>query len=478
MTPYELVRSRYNFPFELYPSFQIPAVNELAPLPRSALWWEPGLGKTAGSTHCALYKLEMECDVVLCILPPILITLWQRWLARISRKDGSPLKVVDYRGSPARRAKLKLEGDFILMSIQIFKRDYDRIHSELFGRKVHVLVDEAHCLKDVGTSNYKTVRDFTMDTSLQLLTGTPLNNPMDAYAYIKFTAPSIYRNLNQFNQTHIYKVDFFNKPTEYRNLDLLSENLLVNADRKTKEDVLTDLPECTVVPMEYNLAPAHMTLYRRLVDEQLLKFDDGAKLDLTSAQSLMHALGQVIAQYSYFSQDETKVSATFELIDEVLEELGGKKLILFANYRRTNQEIAKRYNCPGVWGEVSPAEKQRALDRFIEDPECKVITMMPASGGVGVDGLQAVCSDILYVEPPVSVSQLTQSLSRVHREGQKQAVTVRLAVATGTIQEYVAQRLAEKEALVNPVQLSKAVLKDALLGKASKATESRQTEEV
>ena len=42
--PYDLVRERFEFPFELYPSFQVPAVNALAPLPKSALYWEQGLG--------------------------------------------------------------------------------------------------------------------------------------------------------------------------------------------------------------------------------------------------------------------------------------------------------------------------------------------------------------------------------------------------------------------------------------------------
>ena len=90
--------------------------------------------------------------------------------------------------------------------------------------------------------------------------------------------------------------------------------------------------------------------------------------------------------------------------------------------------------------------------------------MQPSSGGVGVEGFQTVCQDIVYIEPPVSVSQLTQSLSRIHREGQKKPVTVRLCIATGTIQKYVTDRLADREALVNPLQLSKAVLKSALLG--------------
>jgi superfamily II DNA or RNA helicase len=152
MSPYESVRSAYDFPFELYP-FQVDATNELAPDQRSGLYLDPGLGKTAVSTHCALYKKVP----VLCVLPPILVTGWSRWLQKVTRKDGSKLDILCYHGSPKQRAEMNLIGhDFVLMSIQIFKRDIERIEREMGQIDLHIILDEAHCIKDVGTANYKT----------------------------------------------------------------------------------------------------------------------------------------------------------------------------------------------------------------------------------------------------------------------------------------------------------------------------------
>ena len=466
LPPYDLVREHFDFPFDLYP-FQVEAVNDLAPRPRTGVYLQPGLGKTAVSTHCALYQLMYSVDAVIAVLPPILITQWKRWLEKVTYKDGRPLDVVAYRGTPKQRAALRLDATFTLMSIQIFKRDYEHITRKTLYRKLFVLVDEAHCIKDVGTDNYKKVRDYAYGQSIQLLTGTPLNNPLDAYAYVKTVAPSVYRNLAQFERTHVKSRDFFNKPTEYQNLDLLRDNLLVNSVLKTKEDVLTDLPECIISQIDYELDKKHMALYKQLVNEQLLLLPDGEKIDATSVQRLLHSMGQIIMQWHHFAQDESLKSAGYDVVEEVIEELGGKKLIVFANYKRTNQSLVDRLGCHGIWGDTSAKDKEKHWDEFLNDPECKIIVLNPIAAGIGLDGAQHVCQDCLYVEPPIAVSHWTQSLSRIHREGQRKVVTVRMAVALGTIQQKQVRSLSDKEALVNPVQGSKAELRAALFGEAA-----------
>jgi superfamily II DNA or RNA helicase len=88
MTPHDLVLHHFEFPFPLR-EYQSDAVNELAPLDRTGLYLEPGLGKTAVSTFCALYKLIMgQAETVLAIMPPLLVDQWAAWLSKIKRKEG------------------------------------------------------------------------------------------------------------------------------------------------------------------------------------------------------------------------------------------------------------------------------------------------------------------------------------------------------------------------------------------------------
>lgn len=470
MTPHDLVMQHYRLPFTMRP-FQVEDVNDLAPRRGTGLYLEPGLGKTVVATVCALYKMLVgEVDQILVIVPPFLVAQWARWLSRIEPIDKPPLRVSRYQGTPAQRKAVPLNADFLLMGIQIFRKDFCvRIplpgggvmwegRSPVPGVRLHTILDEGHAIKDVGSGIYHCYRDLVEGQSHQILTGTPLNVPEDGYAYINLVAPGTYRNLLHFNQTHVVAVDNFKKPCEYQNLDLLHDNMRINAVRRTKEQVLQDLPECIVTDIEYELDQKHYDLYRKLVTNKLLELKDGEKMDATQVNVLYHALGQIVCQWHHFGQDDKLKSRIYELIGGVLDELGDKKLIVFSNYQRTNEAVTRYFKCEGIWGQVSPKQKQRALDRFLDDPKCRIIAMHPRSAGEGVDGCQHVCQDVLYAEPPITPSHFVQSLSRVHREGQTRSVTVRLGVARGTMQRHLVNLLTEKEALVMPIQGSAVML--------------------
>jgi len=460
--PYEVVKSHFTLPFELYP-FQQDIVNVLSPLPRAGYYAQPGTGKTAMSTASALYKkLKGTSEVAVVTMPPILIKTWARWLARIPG-----IKVTQYLGTPKARAAIKLDGDFILMSIQIFKIDHVRIMAEL-GHKPRVLiVDEATAIKSVASDNYKKTREFADDQELMLLTGTPLSSPADAYAYCKLIAPTIYRNLRTFENVHVEERDFFNKPTKWQNLDLLADNMRVNAVRVYKRDVLKDLPPITYTPIFYDLSPDHARLYKRLADDQVLKLKDGGKIDATQATALYHALQQIIINFDVFAQDDTLLSAGYDIIEEVMDEIAGGKLVIFASYRMTNRGLVKRlakYNAVAAYGDLTSVQQARNIEQFISDPACRILIAQPISAGYGVDGLQAVCSDALFLEEPVVPRDFEQACDRLSREGQRHGVNVRIAIALKTCQVRLHNNLLAKDALVNSVQGSYQDLRDAIFG--------------
>ena len=139
----DTVRKTYTFPFEFFP-YQDETVAELGPLPRAGYYLDPGTGKTAVSTASALYRKLTRGAQAIVAMPPILLDGWARWLASIK----PDLKVTIYRGSPKKRQALDLSADFILVSLAIFKLDFDRFDAYFRNKPCVFILDEFHQIED------------------------------------------------------------------------------------------------------------------------------------------------------------------------------------------------------------------------------------------------------------------------------------------------------------------------------------------
>jgi SNF2 family DNA or RNA helicase len=151
-----------------------------------------------------------------------------------------------------------------------------------------------------------------------------------------------------------------------------------------------------------------------------------------------------------------------------MDELGDKKLVVFTNYRMTNELLkahtAAKYNGRVLYGGMVHKQQQAALDTFVDDPSCRVLTLQIQAGGMGIDNLQSVCSDVLFLEFPTVPAHVYQALSRIHRDGQKEKVNVRIAIAEKTLQVRKFETLMDNDQLVNRVIRNIADLRAAIFG--------------
>ena len=108
------------------------------------------------ATAIALWKRQQGENQTMVLMPPILVRQWKNWIDSLN----GPITALMYKGTPAARQKLDLNHDFLLMSIQIFKKDYERLLEWFANRPVTLIVDEAVSIKNPGSANYKAVRDF------------------------------------------------------------------------------------------------------------------------------------------------------------------------------------------------------------------------------------------------------------------------------------------------------------------------------
>jgi len=95
-------------------------------------------------------------------------------------------------------------------------------------------------------------------------------------------------------------------------------------------------------------------------------------------------------------------------------------------------------------GDVPSPKRGALVERFFDDPNCKVFLSTDA-GGVGLN-LQAA-SLVVNLDLPWNPAVLGQRIARAHRHGQKQPVNVVNLIAQGTIEERMLDTLAAKRAV-------------------------------
>jgi SNF2 family DNA or RNA helicase len=445
---------------------QIEDIHRLVEFGRALADLPVGFGKTGIGTYSALM---LDPDVTLIIMPPILLVQWRKWLESI---PGAGL-VIPYTGAPKERKQLPiLKAKWILASYGMYRNDFEYLSKTLQNKIVLVIVEEAQEMKNHNSKLYDCVKQMSEGRNLLQLSGTPASWPGDLYSYIKLHTPECYRTNAQFEAIHVAKRDFFDKPTEWRELDLMQENFSRRRVYRTKEQVHSNLPKANYIPIVYDLDPEHMALYKRLMTEQLIELDDGTKIDATTAQTLYHYAQQIITSWGYFASDETKVAKVFELIDEVCNEIGldqtaderaliglgpASKLIMWTAYTKSTAAVqaymdnrlreahigtGKNKKSKGLYAMAaySGADSKKSIAAFLDDPLCVSLNANPKSAGAGLNP-QSVCSEMSFVEVPTRTVAFTQAAGRIDRKGQRFNPNIRLFIARGTIQETLLRNL-------------------------------------
>lgn len=430
---------------------------------RMKWFYEVGVGKTVCSTVKAL-MLGHHCHIV--SVPPIIIPQWCKWLRTLDPEN----QTLEYRGNPKERKAMKLVGPrWIVMSHNIFRDDFERLLKELAPHHPHVITDESHACKNPRSQLFKKTAALSSGNHIQLLTGTPISKPEDTYAYVKLCTPQVYSSYAHFERLHIAGRDIFGRIEAYNNLELLNQNLHLQACMRTKEEMFPGIIKPRYQVVNYELDPQHLKLYKELVEEQLLLLPDGSKIDATTAQRLYHKTQQLIVNWDHFSGDETARSAIYDLIDQTIEETqcmqrGRSKLIIWTWYTQTSKSIMDYLEDCHAVAAYGGADSAKSIRAFMEDPSVRILVGQPQSCGMGLEP-QHVCWENLFVEYSTSPLYFIQSAGRTDRKGQAHMPTMRIAVAEGTIQSSLHHRLLHNGDLVQQTVGSKSSIRDAVYGK-------------
>jgi len=465
--PVEIVLEQVTLPFEKLHDYQEEDVNNLAYLESCGLILGLGLGKTIVSLFIGVYKLIMEAhEVVIVLCPASLVTQWE-----IAAKELS-LDVLAYRGAPAKRKKLNLKQDIIIMSYQIFQKDY----ACLKDLKMYFIIDEATVMCNPQNKLYKMInggqiskvtkipgklkplKEVTkyenINSGVVLLSATPINNPMDSYGWIETRSPGIYSNKSQFERIHIAETDFLGRPTEYNNLDFLHDNMMMSSSQRLVTDHL-ELPPLVMKVVKYDLSPKHLKLYKDFVKKRVIELEGEVLVRAIQFMQFYHAAQKLVINPEFGGLEEEPVG--IEILDGIVSSVDA--FLIFCNYKLSNAKVMSRYDIGGVYGEVTAKKKDEYIKDF-QSGELRGLACHSKSSGYGLN-LQRT-GYVIFPEIPVTPRDLLQSVGRAYRQGQKETVVVTIMVARGTIQESLLRKFLDKGDLMAQVLKQEMSLKEEL----------------
>src|SRR5262245_1607969 len=429
--------------------FQARGAVFLACRARSILGDDMGLGKTA-QTMAAVELLARERGVgrVLVVAPA---SVKYQWEGEIRKFTDRPVQVVEGL-KDAREEQYAHDTFYKLVNYEQVVRDLDLMNA--WSPDV-VVLDEAQRIKNWESKTSRAVKKLRSRYAI-VLTGTPLENKLEElYSIVQFVDD---RRLGPaFEFLHEHRV--FDENYDligYRNLDKIREKLAPILLRRTRAEVLGQLPERTDTTRYVELTDAQ----RRPYDEQQVNLarllSKSVLTDLDRKRILACIVNMRLLCDSTFLFDKlTNVSPKLDEFAEVVADLmssGEHKAVVFSQWETMLHKAAEvldrlQVGYALLHGGMQGKERRAVLERFKEDG-CRVFLSTDA-GGVGLN-LQ-LADTVINLELPWNPAVLEQRIARVHRMGQSRPVRVVNFVTRGTIEERVLKAIEAKRNLFGSV---------------------------
>lgn len=217
--------------------------------------------------------------------------------------------------------------------------------------------------------------------------------------------------------------------------------------RRKKCDVLKDLPE---FERNYNHIKIEDARIKKLYNQEL---DVINKKLSENGSAAIKSLGESIATLRRIIGMAKALHVADEIAADYEDNPAAPKLVVGMHHQ---DSIALMFNAltnaklkPLVLdGSMNSQAKDTAIQQFRNDPTKKILILSMLAGGVGIDGLQHVCSKMITVERQWRAAHEEQYEGRLHRDGQPLPVSNEIYVALGTIDEYMDKRVEQTRAIV------------------------------
>jgi superfamily II DNA or RNA helicase len=409
-----------------------------------------GLGKTIQALAAAeLLRRRKGIERVLVIAPA---SVKYQWKTEIEKFTGHAAQVIDGL-LPRRQAQYASPTFFTLTSYELALKDVRYMH-EL--KPDLIILDEAQRIRNWTTATARTIKQLKSRYAF-VLTGTPLENKLEElFSVVEFVDGRRFGPAFRFLDEHRME-DEKGKLLGYRGLDRIHDQMMPILLRRTRGEVLKELPERTDQVFRVPLTPDQAEPYYEQSDilaQLMRKWERQGWLSEIDQKRVLGCIQnmRMLCNSTFLFDKKTHHSPKLKEFREILTELAieeNRKVVVFSEYERmtylAGEELRKlKIGFVSLHGGVPSRQRGALMEKFRNDPACKVFLSTDA-GGVGLN-LQAA-SAVVNFEPPWNPARLEQRIARVHRMGQSRPVHVVHMLTSDSIEERVWETLKLKKSL-------------------------------
>lgn len=396
-----------------------------------------GLGKTLQSLALMLSRADMGPSLV--VAPLSVIPNWAKEAARFV--PTMKVKILNESSDRITCINAAGPGDILLTSYGVLVSSEDAIAKKVWNV---LCLDEAHQIKNRATRASQAAMAMTAKQRL-ILTGTPVQNHLgELWNLFQFINPGLLGPWTEFNDTYIRDELTSAKRSQ---LQKLTQPFIL---RRTKEQVLKDLPEKNIYNRPVELTREEMLAYedmRKLVEAKFKKgksmkekaIVEGLHIEfLAELTHLREAANDMRLLGTGWKEESSKIVALMDIM-ATLRENPENRILIFSQFTSFLDNIGLALKREGVEylyldGSTPMRERHNLVDKF-QNGECPVFLVSLKAGGLGLNLTAA--NYVIMMDPWWNPAIEDQAADRAYRIGQERVVTVIRLVAQHTIEEKI-----------------------------------------
>lgn len=467
---------------DLYP-FQLGNVQKIGRQKAGLIGDEMGSGKThvAIELDSVWQKQLMSQKINRPTLVVAPLNTFESWVSKyqVQEPDVSVM-VIDRKNRPAFVDAIRYKKAEVFIchweALRLLRPEFDKYKIE-FGV---VIADEVHRASNRKAQATLALKKIKTYRKLGLSGTASGDKPENLWSILNWLWPTYYKSYWKFRKHYCVEEPVhrgnatYTQITGVKNIASLQEEMAPWYTRHLKREqccpehpngIMGWLPEKTYESLWVDLTPQQRRVYDQMKKEMVawVGAHEESPLVASVVVAQMTRLSQIALATPVVSEDEKgrvlvdleAPSSKIDAVKELIKDHERKQFVIFSSSKKACYLARRQFADAGIASEVlsgdtKDSDRRSMVNRFRAN-EFQVFIAVIQAAAEGIDGLQYATDTIIFLDRSWSTIKNKQAEDRLHRDGQKNAVTIIDVMARNTLDFGRLQRLETKWSFIKTI---------------------------